>query len=64
MREYIDERIKYLKQIEMEEFNKQYEYPQGSLERFMARELSNNMNARRTELEMLLKNAHNETETT
>jgi hypothetical protein len=55
MREYIDERIKYLKQIEIEEFNNQYEYPKGSFESIIAREVSNNMSARRSELEMLLK---------
>ena len=53
--EYLTERINYLKQIEMEMFHKQYEFPHGHVLRKQYREVSNEFMARRYELEEVVK---------
>lgn len=55
MKEYLEERIKYLKKVEMEYFNKQYEVARTSPLRNTYREFSNMFEARRSELEITLK---------
>lgn len=55
MKEYLEERIKHLKKVEMEYFDKQYEVPRTSPLRSTYREFSNMFEARRQELEITLK---------
>lgn len=55
MKEHLENRIAYLRKVELEYFDKQYEYPEGHFLRRFNRQSSNEFHARRLECEELLK---------